>query len=182
MCAFSDAGDNLPPTSQTFGSSESGGKEANAKETSIEHEQPMRGVALEPLQVNGVSPEPHGRRGGWQALLSHVLDAVSALFSLACGSATLACMGVLEWSTLATLGVFVASLSTAIGSLMVVATAAVGVLALFDTLRTSAADEDAEEDPLQALAAPPRRLGSMGGNKALKRMCMAPAIGRRMMQ
>jgi len=104
-------------------------------------------------------------RGAWQAYFSRILDGISALFSLACGSATLACMGVLEWSTLATLGVFVAWLSTAIGSLMVVATAAVGVLALLDTLRTSADDTDADGDALQALAAPPRRLGSMGGKK-----------------
>ena len=128
----------------------------------------MHEMAFQSLQVDGASTEPGRQKGQWQAHLSRILDGISALFSLACGSATLACMGVLEWSTLATIGVFVASLSTAIGSLMVIATAAVGVLAVLDMLRTYAVDDDAEEDALQALAAPPRRLGSMGGNKALK--------------
>jgi len=126
-----------------------------------EEEIHVKEVPINPLKYKGVA-KPEGNRALWTAHLSH-LDGLSALFSLACGSATLACMGILEWSTLATLGVFVGYFSTAVGSVMVLATAVVGVLALVDTVRTSSKKfEEQEEEALQALAAPPRRLGSMG--------------------
>ena len=53
-------------------------------------------MPINPLKYNSVA-KPEGKRAIWKAHLSHLLDGLSALFSLACGSATLACMGVLEW-------------------------------------------------------------------------------------
>jgi len=168
-CSCSEAGDSTPQTSRMAGGSDARGKkEPRSGEVDVQRGDELlvqEIPSMDSLEHDGASVKSLDERSAWQAYLSRILDGISALFSLACGSATLACMGVLEWSTLATLGVFVASLSTAIGSLMVVATAAVGVLALLDTLRTSANDEDADDDALQALAAPPRRLGSMGGKK-----------------
>lgn len=125
-------------------------------------------VPINPLKFNGVGAAPHGKAAVWKSHLSHVLDGISALFSLGCVSCTLACMGILEWSTLATMVLFVGSFSTAMGSLMVLATAAVSVMAIIDTLRTGRdkhAASDLEEDALNALAAPPRRLGSMNGRR-----------------
>jgi len=168
-CSCSEAGDSTPQTSRMAGGSDARGKkEPRSGEVDVQRGDELlvqEIPSMDSLEHDGASVKSLDERSAWQAYLSRILDGISALFSLACGSATLACMGVLECSTLATLGVFVASLSTAIGSLMVVATAAVGVLALLDTLRTSANDEDADDDALQALAAPPRRLGSMGGKK-----------------
>ena len=115
------------------------------------------------------SLDSHGRgrkRALWHSRVSLVLDGLSGIFSLACGTATLACMGIVEWSTMASLAVLVGSLSTAIGGLMVLATAVVSILAVMDTFRTLQSKENdahLEEEALQALAAPPRRLGSMSG-------------------
>ena len=120
-------------------------------------------------QMPTQSLDSHGRgrkRALWHSRVSLVLDGLSGIFSLACGTATLACMGIVEWSTLASLAVLVGSLSTAIGGLMVLATAVVSILAVMDTFRTLQSKENdahLEEEALQALAAPPRRLGSMSG-------------------
>ena len=120
-------------------------------------------------QMPTQSLDSHGRgrkRGLWHSRVSLVLDGLSGIFSLACGTASLACMGIVEWSTLASLAVLVGSLSTAIGGLMVLATAVVSILAVVDTFRTRQSKENdahLEEEALQALAAPPRRLGSMRG-------------------
>ena len=120
-------------------------------------------------QMPTQSLDSHGRgrkRGLWHSRVSLVLDGLSGIFSLACGTASLACMGIVEWSTLASLAVLVGSLSTAIGGLMVLATAVVSILAVMDTFRTLQSKENdahLEEEALQALAAPPRRLGSMSG-------------------
>eukprot|EP00277_Geminigera_cryophila_P013637 CAMPEP_0179451932 /NCGR_PEP_ID=MMETSP0799-20121207/35943_1 /TAXON_ID=46947 /ORGANISM="Geminigera cryophila, Strain CCMP2564" /LENGTH=213 /DNA_ID=CAMNT_0021247599 /DNA_START=172 /DNA_END=813 /DNA_ORIENTATION=- len=124
-------------------------------------------VSIDPLQLlprhHGMVVKPHNQRASIACIVSHALDGISAIFSLACGSATLACMGILEWSSIASLALIIGSFTTAVGSLMLLATTAVGVLALFDAVRTPAVSgkTQAVEDVLQALAAPPRRLGSM---------------------
>lgn len=170
MCALADAGDSMRSPAARM--AEAGGKgaetgRAEEEEVLTADELNVADVSMNPLEYKSVVAEPRGKHAVWKSHLSHLLDGLSALFSLACGSATLACMGVLEWSTLATMVAFVGYLSTVVGSLMVLATAVVGVLALFDTVRTSGPGPEQEvsaldDGSLQALAAPPRRLGSMG--------------------
>lgn len=132
--------------------------------TDLQQADELQAVPINPLKYHGVGAKPHDKRASVACALSHVLDGISAVFSLACGSATLACMGILEWSTIAWLAVIIGYFTTAVGSLMVLATTAVGVLALVDTVRTppgSGNKQAVVEEALQALAAPPRRLGSM---------------------
>jgi hypothetical protein len=218
--ALADAGDNMrSPASRIEASGQGAAAEAGRAEAGraegegevlTADELNVADVSINPLKYKSVVAEPRGKHGMWKSHLSHVLDGLSALFSLACGSATLACMGILEWrsvpcatyrcpahlmamllcclrtspsllppfhltsvvhvlcSTLATVVAFVGYLSTAVGSVMVLATAVVGVLALFDALRTPGPGPQGEKSALddgslQALAAPPRRLGSMKG-------------------
>lgn len=178
MHALADAGDNMrSPASRIEASGQGAAAEAGRAEAGraegegevlTADELNVADVSINPLKYKSVVAEPRGKHGMWKSHLSHVLDGLSALFSLACGSATLACMGILEWSTLATVVAFVGYLSTAVGSVMVLATAVVGVLALFDALRTPGPGPQGEKSALddgslQALAAPPRRLGSMKG-------------------
>ena len=54
-------------------------------------------MPLKPLEFKGVGAMPHCKSEAWKARITHVLDGMSALFSLGCVSATLACMGILEW-------------------------------------------------------------------------------------
>mmetsp|Transcript_94947 Transcript_94947/g.138673 ORF Transcript_94947/g.138673 Transcript_94947/m.138673 type:complete len:305 (-) Transcript_94947:630-1544(-) len=83
-------------------------------------------VSIDPLQLlprhHGMVVKPHNQRASIACIVSHALDGISAIFSLACGSATLACMGILEWSSIASLALIIGSFTTAVGSLMVMPT------------------------------------------------------------
>lgn len=91
VSALSDAGDNLRSSAARVGA----GAGANAAgKTSDEIN--VADVPINALKFQSVVPPCRGP-ACWQSHLSHVLDGLSALFSLMCGSATLACMGILEW-------------------------------------------------------------------------------------
>lgn len=99
MCALADAGDMRSPAARM---AEAGGKgaetgRAEEEEVLTADELNVADVSMNPLEYKSVVAEPRGKHAVWKSHLSHLLDGLSALFSLACGSATLACMGVLEW-------------------------------------------------------------------------------------
>ena len=64
-------------------------------------------VLVQKVPVQVLEQTGERKRTMWKAHLSHLLDGFSALFSLACGSASLACLGFIEWSTLATIVVLI---------------------------------------------------------------------------
>ena len=93
MCALSDAGDNMRSSAARMEAGAGAGANAAGKTAD---EINVADVPINPLKYKSVVPPCRGP-ACWQSHLSHVLDGLSALFSLMCGSATLACMGILEW-------------------------------------------------------------------------------------
>jgi len=93
VCALSDAGDNMRSSAARMEAGAGAGANAAGKTAD---EINVADVPINPLKYKSVVPPCRGP-ACWQSHLSHVLDGLSALFSLVCGSATLACMGILEW-------------------------------------------------------------------------------------